>query len=257
MYRIDTIHNWKHKWNTVQSVGLAGNVEYRNKVLYYTRVTKLFVFLYAIADKNFSHPALLDQSHRRVSPLSIAVAVRYMAQVHNIHCIWQVQRWNSDSALFPCSCLIFQMLQSHIFGQRADLATECRTLSRDLSIEWHRKAACCSVPRQPRADRSQLQLLHWHGTFINTREERWILPLCSFFHDELFPGRLSPTFFLLLHFLKYSVQLNTSVCERWRTSDPSKQHFLMGTQINASKDLWNLPQPLVYYYAKNETMRHT
>lgn len=142
------------------------------------------------------------------------------------------------------------MLQSHIFGQRADLATECRTLSRDLCNEWHPKAACCSMPRQPRADRSQLQLLHWHGTFINTSEKRWILPLCSFIHDELFPGSLFPTCFILLHFFKYSEQLNTSVRKRRWTSDLSKQYFLVGSQINASKDLWNLPQPLVYYYAK-------
>lgn len=49
---------------------------------------------------------------------------------------------------------------------------------------------------------------------------------------------------------KYSVQLNTSVRERRWTSDLSKQYFLVGTQINASEDLWNLPQPLLYYYAE-------
>lgn len=100
---------------------------------------------------------LWTKSHRAGCPLSITGDVSHMAQAHNIQCIWRVQRWNPDSALFTSPCLIFQMPQSHIVGQRAGLAAECRTLSCwDLSNDWHPKAACCSVPRKPRADRSQL-----------------------------------------------------------------------------------------------------
>lgn len=65
--------------------------------------------------------------------------------------VFDVHKGEFLTPLFPppCSCLIFQMLQSHVVGQRAGLPAECRTPSWDLSNGRGPRATCCSVPGCP------------------------------------------------------------------------------------------------------------
>lgn len=113
--------------------------------------------------------------------------------------IWSVQRWNSHFALFPRSCLIFQVPQSHMVGQTAGLPAEGRTMNWDLSNDWQPRASCCSTARLPQAGQLWLQLRHLNGTFKTpVKRDGYFLyvPWQHFFST-----------FFYLHFFNFVLQL--------------------------------------------------
>lgn len=188
------LFSWKQKWNKALMLNSAALLAHTLKA------TQVNGFSHAVAGKHFSQTLCSSGLKATGGFPHSALHVRYVAPAHNIQRIWRLQWWNPDSALFPCSCLIFQMPQSHVVGQRAGPHAECRTLSWDLSNDWRPRAACCCVPRLPQADRSRLQ--RCGAALLQTLVKRdGYFPYARYFHDELFPG------IIFLHILYFGVCL--------------------------------------------------
>ncbi len=147
------------------------------------------------------------KSHRSSPPLSLTVGVSYVAQVHNIQCVWRVQRWNPDSALFPCSCLIFQMPQSHVVGQRAGLPAECRTPSWDAP-----ELPAAAYPGSPK------QIDHGFSSSTGVAvlqiplKRDGYFPYAHYFHDELCPGNMFLYFGFFIYIFSTAEHLCVCVC---------------------------------------------
>lgn len=97
---------------------------------------------------------------------------------------WCVQRWtqgwNPDAALFSCSCLIFHMLQSHMFEERLVPWAETLIDASELSAAAY--PGCFE----------QIHYCFGYSTCMapstHSSKERRMPPACLLFHDELFPG---------------------------------------------------------------------
>lgn len=104
------------------------------------------------------------KSNRRCSPLSIAVDVRYMAQVHNIQFIWRVQRWNPDSAFFPL--LLLNISNAAISRCWTEGRPASTVLDPELSfVQWLTAQRCLLQPAHAVPSRSITDLataMAWH-----------------------------------------------------------------------------------------------
>lgn len=142
------------------------------------------------------------KSHRRVSPLSIEVDVRYVAPADNVQCIWRVQK------VKPWLCSFFPLLLLNISNAAISRCrTEGRPSSRAQDLElrleqWLTPQSCLLQRARAALSRSIMALaaaLAWH--FYKYRwGEMDISLMLTFSVMDCFLDTFFYTFFIYLYF---------------------------------------------------------
>lgn len=164
--------------------------------------------------------------HRRVSPVSIAVDVRYVAQAHNDECVWRDQRWNPDSAFFPL--LLLNISNAAISRRWKEDRPSSIVQDPELWLErWLTAQSCLPQCAQAAPSRSITALataLAWHFYKYWWREMD-TSPMLTISMMNCFLAAFFFTFFILYFLFALNSQCSwdpACVCrKRWWTNRES------------------------------------